>query len=250
MKVLVILMLAISLIIVPNSGINASTDDVLLLTGEWEPFTSENLEGYGFISAIVDAVFKEMGRDHQLRFYPWARGEAITRSGNAWGTFPYAPSNEREKDFHFSDPIYTTRSPLFYLKDQHDGFEFGSLSELQDYRVAGLQAYVTLEILTQAGVNTVNASTAEAAFNMLLSGRVDFVPENTIAGWNLVEQMFPDKVDEIATTKTAVHEGPLVILVSKSYPGAEDLLDDFNNALARIKDNGVYEQILNEYNIH
>jgi len=80
---------------------HASADTVTLVTGEWVPYTSEKMEGYGFITEIVSEVFKEMGAEAEYKFYPWRRCYHLVKSGKVWGAFPYSHTEERQRRFCF-----------------------------------------------------------------------------------------------------------------------------------------------------
>lgn len=53
-------------------------------------------------------------------------------------------------------------------------------------------------------------------------------------------------VDDIVVLSPALVENPLHNMVSRDHPRGEELIEDFNEGLAAIREDGTYEQILTE----
>ena len=47
--------------------------DVIFATGEYLPFTSERLDGYGVTSELVKAICQAADINPEYRFFPWKR---------------------------------------------------------------------------------------------------------------------------------------------------------------------------------
>ncbi len=54
-------------------------EKITLVTGEFPPYTSKTLEHRGFSTEIVSAVFQEMGKEVEYKFYPWRRCEDLVQ---------------------------------------------------------------------------------------------------------------------------------------------------------------------------
>lgn len=227
----------------------SSSEKVILVTGEWAPFTSESMVGKGLVTEIVAAIFQQMGIEYEIRFYPWARCEAMLENGTAWGAFPYSATPERQQKFAFSEGILKSASPLFYLKNGLGDFQYQSPNDLGGYKVAGIQGYITTEILQSAGIPTIDVANAEAGFHMLMAGRIDFVPEQQVVGWELLKSLYPDRLAEVTTTEMALVESDLNVMVSRQYANSSELLSKFDEAFAAIVDSGEYARILARYNM-
>ena len=87
---------------------------VLLVTGEWEPYTSQKIDGNGFITEIVASAFKEMDVDYEIQFYHWEKCLEMVESGEAFGSFPFIYSENKAENFLFSNPIYNIQTRFFY----------------------------------------------------------------------------------------------------------------------------------------
>ena len=127
---------------VPPTATAPAILEIPLATGEWEPYTAEKIEGQGAFTEIVSAVFKEMGQPVKYQFYPWKRAEAETLAGNVFAAFPYIVTDERKKDYEFSDPILMTAGKFFYMPERQKGeITYDKFEDLQAFNVGGVLGY-------------------------------------------------------------------------------------------------------------
>jgi polar amino acid transport system substrate-binding protein len=228
----------------------AAADEVILVTGEWAPYTSETMEGYGAFTEIVSVVFEEMGVTPRYVFYPWERAENEVREGRAFAAFPYMLTEERQQEFDFSGPALMTSSVFFYMTEKYpDGLVYEELEDLQGYKVGGVLGNWYEAPFKDAGLTVDWVSAEEQNFEKLYQGRIDILSAETLVGWTTVRTMYPDAVDEFATAEKPLNESPLHLMVSRNYPGAEDLLGQFDAALQAVKDSGAYQDVLAKYGL-
>jgi hypothetical protein len=94
-------------ILIFSSGVCVAKEvQVIFATGEWPPFSSEDLPEYGTATALVSAICKAGGIQPKYEFYPWKRAELKVVSGEIFAAFPYAISEERKKIYDFSDTLF------------------------------------------------------------------------------------------------------------------------------------------------
>ncbi|WP_104399872.1 hypothetical protein [Vibrio penaeicida] len=96
-----------------------------LATGEWSPYTSAELEGYGIVTEITTAVVIEMGMTPDYKFVPWKRAEHMTQYGKVFAAFPYAITSERKSKFSFTDRVLINPNGRFFYRKSR--FEFPRL---------------------------------------------------------------------------------------------------------------------------
>ena len=94
----------------------------IVATGEYPPFSGEQLQDEGIASAIVSLGMREIGYDCEIRFMPWplvdtSAKESSTNQG-VRAAFPYVKTAEREKAFYFSEPILEVETSVFYNKSK------------------------------------------------------------------------------------------------------------------------------------
>lgn len=117
----------------------ALATDRLVTGDDYAPFTGRSLPNQGLASDIVSRVFDLMRRPVELEFKPWKRGYADTLDGIYLGTFPYGRNPDREKLFHYSEPLYRFGQYFFTLADSD--IDYQNESDLQGRRVCLPQGY-------------------------------------------------------------------------------------------------------------
>ncbi len=226
-------------------------DEVILTTGEWPPYTSENIISYGFFTEIVTTAFKEIGYKPLINFYPWKRCEELVKKGEAFAAFPYSINEERSKHFNFSDPVMEGYTRFFYYDKPEGYFNYNELNDLMEYTIGVVSGYFYIEMLTNAGLeNSLDYSDNEiSAIKKLIEGRVDLVPLNTVNGWEIIKKEFPADEDKFDSLDKELIQTDLRLIVSKRYTEASSILNRFNRGLEIIKNNGIYNQILEKHDI-
>lgn len=99
----------------PKGG---AENSILLTSGEWAPYTGEQLANQGIASAIVAAVFEHIGYETQVQFLPWGQAQSVAagaeRDADVRGSYPYLRTPSREADFYFSLPIITVPNSVYF----------------------------------------------------------------------------------------------------------------------------------------
>lgn len=226
----------------------ASSDPVLLVTGEVSPFTSEKLEGHGFITEIVVLALKQAGIDHHYEFYPWKRCENMVENGSAWAAFPYSYNKTRATKFLFSDTVGMSTTRFFYYKTQPVS-DYETLLDLKAYKIGGVLGYFYVEIFKEAGIELDLADQEIQSMRMLAAGRIDLLPLNELVGWGLIKKHFPVERKNFGTLEKALRKSELKLMISKDYPNSRGLLKRFNTALKEVQKIPDYQAVLEKYGI-
>ncbi|MBF0573717.1 MAG: transporter substrate-binding domain-containing protein [Desulfamplus sp.] len=237
-------------IILQFTAICMAGEKVVLVTGEWAPYTSEKMEGQGFFTEIVSAVFKEAGLEVEYKFHPWLRCEDTVQKGKAYAAFPYMINDERKKMYDFSEPLAKSTGRLFYLKSNlKSDVVWEKYEDLKKYKVGGTAGYWYEKAFTDAGVKLDLAVSDELGMKKLQGKRFDLLATDELVGWTLIKTLFPAEIDNFAVVKKPLNNDDLRLMVSKTYPDAAAITKKVNEALQRIKDKGIYSEILKKYNI-
>ncbi|MCP3922022.1 MAG: amino acid ABC transporter substrate-binding protein [Desulfobacterales bacterium] len=227
-----------------------SAEQVVIVTGEWAPYTSKNIQGHGFTAEIVSAVFDEIDIKIKYNFLPWKRCELYVLEGIAFASFPYHKTEEREKQFDFSDSIGESTWKFFYLKQKiQKDVIWKKLSDLKGYRIGCSLGNWYDKVFEDAGIVRIldYAPSDELSFRKLKAGRVDIVPTDELVGWSLIKRLFPQNVKDFGTVNKPLKSGKLHLMISRKYPDASELKKKFNAVLKRIRQNGQMDKILNKY---
>lgn len=91
-------------------------NDIIILTGEYPPYSSQLIPGNGIAVEIVKKVCEVANLNCSLQFLPWLRCEYLVENGKAFAAFPYAYSDERKEKYFYTEPLYyLTESHFFYF---------------------------------------------------------------------------------------------------------------------------------------
>lgn len=233
--------LLIVLFIVLSLPSPALAEELPMATGEWQPYTSSSLHGYGEFTRKVSLVLYEMGKTPAYRFYPWARCYDAVLKGRLWAAFPYAYNPKRGKEVWFSDPISLSRSVFFYYQPEQSQkvIDLNHLSDAASYRIGGVTGYFYQSLFAEAEIDLDYTSSEVQGLEKLIRGRIDLMPINERVGWVLINRHFPEQAKDFHTTDFALSVNKLRLIISRTYPNSYQLRQDFNAALHRCMHKGI-----------
>tara|TARA_B100000614_G_scaffold243389_1_gene246576 strand:- start:586 stop:1341 length:756 start_codon:yes stop_codon:yes gene_type:complete len=227
---------------------NAFGGTLNLVTGEWAPFTSEQMEGKGMCSEIVSAAARKMHMNVDIKFVPWKRCEHSIVSGKAWAAFPYSKTEERLKKYVYSAPIATSETRFFYYgTPKLDNWTV--LEDFKDVKMGGLLGYFYEEKFKKAGIHADMNSDPAGAWKKLIAGRIDFFPQNELVGRATLKKDFPDHVSRIGVLGKSLSVSKLHLIADRTDGEAVKLIHAFDTALETIKSTGEYADILRSYGL-
>ena len=226
----------------------ASAQVIHLVTGNnYHPYTDESLPKRGMVTEIVELAFKEMKYDPQITFRPWKRGYEEAKRGIFAGAFPYIKSEERLKDFYFSDPIYRTPIRIFVGSDS-------SIKKIEDLK--GKRICIPLGYAVNKGLKKIikdnihnegtNPSDLAGCLRMIQLGRKDFFIIDEHNGWMTIMETFHTK-EHFRTLDDVFEEETHHLIVSKTYLRGEQIIDQFNQGLKKLKEKGFLKNIMNQH---
>mgnify|MGYP006441043191 CR=1 FL=1 len=228
---------------------SAEADPVKLVTGnDYKPFTDESLPEGGLSTATVRAVYAHLGEDVSVTFAPWKRGYRAVLEGAYAATFPYVKTSKRQEDYRFSDPIFTTRNKPLVLAESDIAAD--SVEDLKGMAYCQPNAYAPPEILKKMQAQGTLERNAPAnmslCMRMLKRGRIDFIPVNNVQGPATARDVFgsTDPVRFLDITLTKTHN---YVIFPRNAEDTAEAVARFNKGLAAIRDNGIYESIVERF---
>ena len=222
-------------------------ETVRITTGEYAPWTSVKLDQMGFTNHVISEAFKLEGYDVEFKFYPWVRAYESAKSGERFQATSYwYPSDERAREFYYSDPIQTDATVFFHLKNNPPP-DWETLDDLKGLRIGATTGFTyTAEFWGAAKSKRLNieeANTQEINFRKLLKGRIDLLPVDSLVGRKILLGAFGKNASE----KVTYHSKPMFaptghLLFSKKLANGEELVAAFNRGLSRLRESGRYAQ--------
>ena len=221
-----------------NSSVQAS---VKIAVTNWPPYYSKIAPNGGLQLELINDVF------HQINIpisYSWFRtgvGALVKVKANLINIAAgWECTQERTKDFFFSDPIGFEETVLFYHKEFN--FDWSEISDLNRNITIGITARYAYGSDLKKLINMKNAhveisGTDRHNLNLLYHREIDLFLLDKKVGLSLIKQAKEPLVKYIKFHPTNFRKNKIALrlLVSKKYSKAQTLIKKFNQALAEIR---------------
>jgi polar amino acid transport system substrate-binding protein len=237
---------AISLACVSPMHPLLAAEPVPIVTGnDYEPFSGEELRNGGITTWIVKEALEQVGMDARIAFQPWKRGYQETLSNHFAATFPYVPTEERQRDMAYSDPILTIVMNIYSAPSAT--VDYRNTQSLAGHTLCspiGFALPASIEALIASGdLKKVEPTRLPQCIDMILAGRADVLlcDEFTFAGAAPKAQT---KGSTLRPVGVPVDTWTLHLIAAKSTTGTPPILEAFNRGLAKLKQSGRYDQIM------
>ena len=234
----------------------------LLTADDYAPFTDRNALNQGLVTEIVNsAMGQAAGQDgHRIQWVnDWSAhldpllSNAMLDMGFPWlqPDCKQNPDNFRCANFYFSDPMFEMLVLLFI--DTSRPLRFREDADIIGKTLCRPKGYYTHDLdkdgrnwLADGKIKLEQPVSVADCFEMLTAGQVDAVALNEFTGRKAVKDLgLQARVDVVQSRPLSI-EG-LHVVVHKSHPDAEALLDTINTGLGDIKGNGVYQDIIDRH---
>ncbi|WP_028865729.1 substrate-binding periplasmic protein [Psychromonas aquimarina] len=224
-----------------------SNEVVVFAVGEWPPYVSARNDNDKIAEVIVSEALKLEGVDVEYEYFPWKRSLERVEDGIYAGTFPWWSNEKRQVDFIINkEPVIGANEVFFHLKSTD--FKWDSFDDLKNYKIGGNLSYSHVEQLESKGIKVDVAPKEELSFKKLLSGRIDALPADFIVGYDTINKLFsPAKISLFTNHPKPLRKGNLFMLISRNYPGSQEIADKLDRGLKKLKESGRYDEIIIEF---
>jgi polar amino acid transport system substrate-binding protein len=218
-------------------------EPVRMLANTSPPYADSKLPEQGLALELVSHIMKRAGYETDISIEIWSRAMEGVRIGlyDALATAWY--SEERSKDFLFSEPYL--ESQLIMVKLRSDTYPYSELAELEGRRLGVRSDYAYgVDFSAIPRLKLVEENHLIQNLLNLLNGSVDVVigDQRTMAlqlNEYLQQQRHRFQVLPIELPSRARH-----VAASRALAGSEKMVADFNRALAEVKKDGTHAAIV------
>ncbi|MEG1660967.1 MAG: basic amino acid ABC transporter substrate-binding protein [Clostridiales bacterium] len=251
--VAVMLVLAVGLVAcgggtVDNADGNADGNEgrvlVMATNAEFEPFEylDESGQPTGFDVDLFQALCEQMGATAKVEDMLFDAVVIAVQEGKAdMGLAGLSIEPDRLKEVNFSDYYYTAGQAIIVMKE---GSTVASVADL-DGKSIGVQLGTTSDTCASKGdygnLDVQQYNKNADAIQDLINGRVDAVIMD-----NHTAKAFSERNDQVAVLDELLTEESYAIAIAK---GNEALLEEVNQALAALKENGILQSLIDKYNL-
>lgn len=228
-----------------TSPIQAETSlpKLTIAAGEWPPFLSASLPDEGIVAHLIKDVFMEAGYEVEFAFLPWVRAFVEASEGNYDATAVWMFKEDRTVDFHYSAPVLNEEFVLFHKSNKP--FKWTSYDDLKGLVIGGGIGYSygpQFDAAQEEGVfRLLRLESVEQNLKMLAADRIDlYAEEKSIAYFNL-QNTVPELADQITHHPNSILINQSFLLFPKISMESEALMEAFNQALERFRNEGRYD---------
>jgi len=233
--------IALGFIVMSQSSFaNDKVPSVNYILGDYYfPYVDKNKENQGCLTDFINKAFSSQGIEHQETIWlPWSIVlKSLLRQSDNSVSFPWAKTKEREKDYLYSQPLYTKNTYIWVLAKSAK--KYHNIQSLKDTKVcipSGYGVYgKTSQLIDKKQITRVTSLTMQGCFLQLKEEKVAAV----YAGNDAVENFkaFDDKHSIFTRSFIAGHKTHYLV-VSKKSPYAKQIIFTFNQGLDTLKKAG------------
>jgi len=220
----------------------------------WEPYIFENdsKQLTGLDVELVQAIVKQMKFTIEFKQLPWKRHLHMVENGKIHIATSASKSSEREQYAFFSNPYRTETAVMFVRKGESKSFPLTSLDQIttSNFNIGVANEYYYGETYQELMKNPKFASHVQSVQNdalnlkKLLKNRIDGFLADAVAGVSMIRKEGASALVE--KHPMIIYSDNIHVMFSKKLL-SQEVVTLFNQSLTAIKQNGVYDQIMNKY---
>ena len=218
-----------------------------IVAKEETPYIGNDLPGQGLSIEIINTAFERAGYKVNLVFETWPRayeGALIgiyDVIGSIWRT------NEREKEFAFSEP-YLFHDIKFIKRKADAGIRFNTLNDLDGLIIGTLKDYAYRDDFMKAR-NFMKLQQNYLIQNLLFltQDRIDMTLGDVRKIRYEIDKYMKSNMKNLEFLPNSLIKRGVHIAVSKSNPLHKEIIAKFNKALEAMKSDGTYERIIKKH---
>ncbi|HEY3256023.1 MAG TPA: transporter substrate-binding domain-containing protein [Polyangiaceae bacterium] len=220
----------------------AQTAKLRLVSTKWLPFTGAEGEPRVALS-LTEQALERAGYDSVTTFVPDGELTLKLKQADCDGSAALWKSAEREEFLLYSKPYLENRLVLVARKG--GDVSATSFAELKGKSVALNAGYAYGEAVdTAVGPQFVRGPSTKANLQALLAGKVDYTLLEELVVEYLFQQHPKDAPARFEVGKVPLVTPSLHLAVRKDLPGAQRVIDRFNDAIATMVGDGAYNTAL------
>ncbi|MBD1390069.1 transporter substrate-binding domain-containing protein [Neiella sp. HB171785] len=212
-------------------------------TAPWPPFVTGDEEHLGSAERIVQLVLYQMKRSPSWQHIDYYFSFKMAAEGDITAAFPFFKTRERQAQALFSAPLMRVENGMFYSERWHQDISklaVGRNPALKFGRVAGYSYGQQIdELLPEAKI----FSSELLALEALANGDIDLLPISIQVAKHLIRRYMPHKTHEfkVLNQHRAYNN---VYLVAPNNASGQAFIEQFDQALATLKAQGLFDEIL------
>lgn len=218
-------------------------------SGSWPPYADRRLPGQGLAIDLVTTAFRRAGYAPRVETATLAEILAGGETG-AYDVFatPWYTA-DRDQLLHFSQPYL--QSTIRFIKRKDAPFEYTKFDDLEGVKVGVIGNYAYDEDFNASTtIKKIPAGSLTENLRKLVDGEIDLTLDDERVLRYTLNQSPPDFRTRLELLATPLTTRGINIGVSRKHPEHAKIVADFDKAIAEMKQDGSYDQILQKHNVY
>lgn len=208
---------------------------ISVVTGtKYAPYVDKDLYRKGLTHQVVDVALNRGGYKPLVRYKDWGGMLDRVREGEVLAAFPFLKDPNRS-GLRYSDRLTDILIRVFVTKDSD--LAYREPADLNGHSVCKPEGFFTHDV-SDLDVTIKRAASLEGCFTQLKRGQVDAVTANRFSAWTAVQKADNLSPKTFRIMPHPVHKGGLYLVTARGSQQGRKLLEDFNEALEVMKEQG------------
>ncbi|TDG13430.1 transporter substrate-binding domain-containing protein [Seongchinamella unica] len=217
-----------------------------LMANTSPPYADARLPQRGLALELVEHVFSSTSVKPEISIENWSRAVEGAKLGVYKRLAAVWYSEERAQDLLFSEPYLSSK--LIILKRRNEPRNFTDLRQLSGARLGVRTDYAYgVDLAAIPRLTLVEENHLIQNLLNLLSGKVDFVIGDRRTIIYQLNEYLKDRLNQFSVTGIQLQPVARHVAISRSLAGHEDIIAEFNAALARAESDGSHQAIIDKW---
>ncbi|WP_299046280.1 transporter substrate-binding domain-containing protein [uncultured Tateyamaria sp.] len=222
------------------------TPTIRAVADEWPPFSGAGLPGRGLSLDVITEVFARAGYTVESDVVPWARIMDGARRSEFDVVGSLFLDEELTAFLDYSDPFYATDVHL--VQRTGETYTFTSVPALRPYTIAVGDGFLYEDEFDRADyLNKVFVTTTLQAMQMVAFGRADLTLDSVDVVNYAMRILDPTLASQLEIVPGALTSQNIHMAMRNDFPNRDQVLGDFNAALADMRADGTLDAILDRH---
>ena len=228
------------------SGGAMAEQDVRLMANTSPPYADQKLPEQGLALELVRHIYARTDYTPQITIENWSRAVEGAQLGVYDALAAVWYSEERNKELLFSEPYLS--SELIILKRRSDRNDYSALQDLAGRRLGVRVDYAYgVDFSAVPDLTLIKENHMIQNLLNLLNGSVDAVIGDQRTITLQLHEYLADKITQFEVTKIELPRVARHVAVSRSLAGHEEMIAEFNRALAATRKDGSLQKIIQKW---
>ncbi len=219
---------------------------IRMVSNQWPPYVDDTAPEKGLAVELVTKALQRKGYQSTLHIDSWQRALEGVRIGVFDATCAIWKTAAREQELLFSEPYLDNK--ISFLKKKSLTVDYSHFSDLAGLVIGTLRDYAYHEEFDQSRILIkIPANHLVQNLNKLNQGDIDLTVGDEHVIYYALQHYLPKQASSFEFLSPPLAHKKLYLAVSKFNKAAQSIIDDFNDAIKEMQQDGSYEQIMNKY---